>query len=96
MIKFYYDPILKSIDSLYKIGDFSSESLKKISDRHLEATLTIFKSSHYEKMFPEIPGERLVFMVNSRIKNYGDSVYYPIYMKYHQDFIDHHQIPSED
>lgn len=96
MIKFYYDPILKSIDSLYKIGDFSSESLKKISDRHLEATLTIFKSSHYEKMFPEIPGERLVFMVNSRIKNYGDSVYFPIYMKYNQDVIDHHKIPLGD
>lgn len=96
MINFYYSPILASIDSLYKIGNFSSESSKKISDRHLEATLTIFKSSHYENMFPEIPGERLVFLVNTHIKNYGDSVYYPIYMKYIQDVIDHYKIPSLD
>ena len=96
MINFYYVPILTSIDSLYKIGDFSSETSKKISDRHLKATLTIFKSRHYEKMFPSIPGERLVFLVNTRIENFGDSVYYPIYMKYIQDVIDNYKIPSLD
>lgn len=94
MIRLYYVPVLTSIDSLNNIGDFSSESMKIISDLHLEATLTIFKSSHYEKMFPTIPGERLVFLVNNRIKIYSDSVYMPIYMKYIQDVIDYHKIPS--
>lgn len=96
MIKSYYVPVLTSIDSLNNIGDFSSESMKNISDRHLAATLTIFNSSHYEKLFPRIPGERLVFMVNSRIKIYSDSVYMPLYMKYAQDVIDHHKTPSLD